>query len=163
MTGAFAITAENSRKHAALGAGVLDLRNLAAAGRHCVELSSVASRLADQDTVLEIELRQQEGPDVARTERRFHDPNPSERVLPLARQFADCVRDSGRALRAVKLASNNVAMHLSIFPGWRFNLAPDAGTNGEPLYIAKEKHRRLPFCSTPVQTGDKLYDSISGH
>ena len=56
MPGAFAVAAENARKHAALGAGLLDLRNLSAAGRDCVEFSSVASRLADVDPVLEIEL-----------------------------------------------------------------------------------------------------------
>ena len=68
------------------------------------------------------------------------------------RQSADAIRDHGGALGAIEFASDDVAAHLASFRAGDLNLAPDAATKGEPLYNAKEKHKRLPFCSTPRST-----------
>ena len=76
-------------------------------------------------------------------------------MLPLVGQFADGVSHGVRALRAVKFASDDVAVHGRVFPGWGLSLARDAATISEPLYIVKEMHARLAFCSIPAQLWGK--------
>lgn|SRR5208337_1333690 len=163
MARTIGIAAENTGQHAALGPRLADLCNFPAARRHRVDLRGVAASLADVNAVLEIEMSQQLRPDAVRAQVGFDDPESLKRMLPLARQSADRVCDPGSSVSMVKFASDDVAVHFQVFPGCGLNLAPDAATKGEPLYNAKEKHRRPLFCSTYAQLGDKLYDSLSGH
>ena len=153
MARSLAVAAENSRKHAALSSRVLDLSDLPSAAWQRIERRAVAPRLAYEDAVLEVEMGQQKRPDIAGAQRGAHDPHPGKRVLPLLRQFADRAGDLGCALGAVKLAGDDVAMHLCVFPDWCLNLAPDAATRGEPGYNVKEMHGRPPFYSAPFKLG----------
>ena len=61
MPGGLAVAAENTRKHAALGTRLLDLRDLAPAHRLGVEFGNVAARLGDVNAVAEIETLRAKG------------------------------------------------------------------------------------------------------
>ncbi len=138
MARTIGVAAENAGQQAALGLRAADLCNFPAARRHRVELRVIAGSLADVDAVLKIEMNQQLRPDAVRAQIGFDDPESLERMLPLARQFPDCVCDSGGSVSTVKFTSDNVAVHFQVFPGCGLNLAPDAATKGEPVYNAKE-------------------------
>ena len=57
------------------------------------------------------------------------------------------------AFGAINFASYDVAVHVGIFPGLWFEPGSGRCYEREPLYIAKEKHRRPDICS---KTGQPL-------
>jgi hypothetical protein len=74
----------------------------------------------------------------------------------LARKPSDGVGEFDGALGAFYFASYDVAVHVRIFRACGLDMAPDAATIREPLYIAKEKHRRPDICSTIGQPWGKV-------
>ena len=67
----------------------------------------------------------------------IHNPEVRERMLPLLANLR-MASARVRALRAVKFASDDVAVHGRVFPGWGLSLARDAATISEPRYSSKK-------------------------
>jgi hypothetical protein len=167
MTGSFAAATEYGGEHTVRAAyrGKLrdraDGRYLLPAGTQCVGFGLILARFGYEEPVLGIQVREQGGTDILRLERGFDDPHRRKRMLPLARKPSDGVGDSGGAFGAVSFASYDVAVHVVISRAYGLDMAPDAATTGEPLYIAEYQHRRPDICSTTGQLGEKLYDPLS--
>ncbi len=128
-----------------------DGRNLLPASAQRIGLSFIFARRGYEEPVLGIQMREQGGTDVPRLERGFDDPHSRERMLPLARKPSDGVGDSDSAFGAFRFASDDVAVHVAISRADGLDMAPDAATTGEPLYITEDKHRRPDICSITRQ------------
>ena len=133
-----------------------DCVTFSAAGMQRIAFGLVLARLGYEKAVVRLHMREQGGADVLRLERGFDDPEPRKRVLPLARKPSDGVGDFGGAFGALDFASYDVAVHVVVFRACGLDMAPDAATTGEPLYNAKEKHRRPDICSTIGQPWGKV-------